>query len=155
MLISLANINAISLASSGLVNSIASSGFMNSPIVHELIGHEILHSFFSMVRGKKGKRLTRAQRRKLANRRRRWFTDNIIMHHKRLHDKNRAIVVSSARSRALAKKHNSEAHTPESPTRKWRERVEVRDRGKIIRGRVDARRMRARSRWVSVNEIVR
>lgn len=74
------------------------------------------------------------------------------MHHKRLHDKNREIVVSSARNNALARKLNLRKETPNSPNRKWRERVEVRDRGKIIRGRVDARRMRARSRWLSVAE---
>lgn len=139
--VSLANFNAISLASSGL---------MNSPLVHHLVGHEILHVFFSLVRGSRKSRLTRAQRRKLMNRRRRWFTDNIIMHHKRLHDRNREIVVSSARTRVLTKK--LAASTPDAaPERKWRDRVDTRDRGRTIRGRIDARRMRARSRWLSVS----
>ncbi len=140
-LISIANFNAISLASSGL---------MNSPLVHHLVGHEILHVFFSLIHGSRKSRLTRAQRRKLMNRRRRWFTDNIIMHHKRLHDRNREIVVSSARTRAISKK--LAASTPEpAQDRKWRDRVDTKDRGETIRGRIDARRMRARSRWLSVS----
>lgn len=138
--ISLANINAISLASNGL---------LNSPLVEHLLTHELMHAFFSMTyHGSKAKRLTRAQRRKLANRRRRWFVDNIIMHHKRLHDRNREIVVASAKTKSLARRlHKSDAPVPE--TRKWRDRVEIRDRGRTIRGRVDARRLRARSRWLS------
>ncbi len=145
--ISLANINAINLASSGL---------MNSPLAHHLIAHEIMHVFFSFVRGPRKANLTRAQKRKLANRRRRWFTDNIIMHHKRLHDRNREIVVASAKTRALSKKLASGQKEPQpESSRKWRDRVEVRDRGRIIRGRIDARRSRARSRWLSVAEMSR
>ncbi len=144
--IGLANFNAINLASSGL---------LNSPLVHHLIGHEIMHSFFSVIRKTKGKRLTRAQRRRMMNRRRRWFTDNIIMHHKRLHDKNRQIVIASAKTKIAARK--LARTTPEIPeeNRKWRDKVEVRDRGRTIRGRVDARRLRARSRWLSVAELSR
>ncbi len=138
--ISLANFNAIGLASSGL---------LNSHLVHHLIGHEIMHSFFSIIRGSKGKRLTRAQRRKLLNRRRRWFTDNIIMHHKRLHDKNRQIIVSSARTKVMSRRLDLKKDELSKP-KKWVERVDVRDRGKTLRGRIDARRMRARSRWLSV-----
>ena len=141
-LVSLANFNSISLASSGL---------MNSPLVHHLMGHEILHVFFSLVRGPRKSKLSRARRRKMTNRRGRWFTDNIIMHHKRLHDRNREVVISSVRTRVLAKK--LAAATPESaPSRKWRDRVDTRDRSRTIRGRIDARRSRARSRWLSVSE---
>lgn len=144
--ISLANINAINLASSGL---------MNSPLAHHLISHEIMHVFFSFVRGPRKANLTRAQKRKLASRRRRWFTDNIIMHHKRLHDRNREIVVASAKTRALAKRITAGQTQQPDPSRKWRDRVETKDRGSIIRGRIDARRVRARSRWLSVKEMAR
>jgi len=145
--ISLANINTISLASSGLINS---------PLAHHLISHEIMHVFFSFVRGPRKARLSRLQKRKMANRRRRWFTDNIIMHHKRLHDRNREIVVASAKTRALAKKLTAgqKAPQPES-SRKWRDRVDTKDRGQTIRGRIDARRSRARSRWLSVADMSR
>ncbi len=140
--ISLANINAINLASSGLINS---------PLSHHLVGHEILHVFYSVARGPRKLGLSRSKRRKLANRRRRRFTDNIVMHHKRLHDRNREIVISSAKTRALAKKLAAKQPSSAPDVRKWRDKVGgIKDRGAMIRGRVDARRMRARSRWLSV-----
>jgi len=108
-----------------------------------------MHIFFSLMRGSRRKRLTRAQRRKLANNRRRWFTDNIIMHHKRLHDRNREDAIASAKSRIMANKLSDGEETLAAP-KQWRERFDVRDRGRTVRGRVDARRMRARSRWMSV-----
>jgi hypothetical protein len=123
-----------------------------SPLMHHIISHEIMHSFFSLVRKKGKRRLTRAQRRRLMNRKRRWFTDNIIMHHKRLHDKNRQITIDGSRANAMARKLNKKENLMKKGDRKWRDRVEIRDRGKIIRGRVDARRLRARSRWLSVAE---
>jgi len=138
--IGLANFNAISLASSGL---------LSSPLVQHLVGNEISHVFFSLIRGSRRSRLTRARRRKMMNRRQRWFTDNIIMHHKRLHDRNREIVVSSVRARVLAKKLAASSPAV-NVERKWRDRVDTKDRGLSIRGRIDARRARARSRWLSV-----
>lgn len=153
LLIGLENFNAIGLASSGM---------LDSSLVHHLVGHEILHSLFSAVRRKKGRGLSRSQRRKMINRRRRRFTDNIIMHHKRIHDKNRQIVIASARSksassRLLRKKDHLERRglspkdMPNEST-KWRDYVDLRDRGAKIRGRVDARKLRARSRWLSAQE---
>lgn len=142
--ISLSNINAISSAAHGL---------MGSPLVQQIVTDEIFHSLFNMLRRKKGKKLSRSQRRKLANRRRRWFTDNIIMHHKRLHDRNREIVIASAKTKTLAKRL-MEQHAPKpETTNKWRDRVDVRDKGRTVRGRVDARRSRARSRWLSVQDL--
>ncbi len=143
--ISLSNINNIGIASSGL---------MNSRVAHQLVGYELFRCLFSSVRRKKGRRLSRSQRRKLFNRKRRWFTDNIIMHHKRLHDRNREIVISSAKSKVSARRlEKAKRKTPQPENRTWRERVEVRDKGRIVRGRVSARRARARSRWLSVSDI--
>jgi hypothetical protein len=144
----------VSLTNIG-ASSLSASGILGSPLVHHLIGHEIMHSFFSMIRGKKGKKLTRAQRRKLMNSRRRWFTDNVIMHHKRIHDKNRQIVVSSAKDRAMSKKLGRGTKMAPSNSTRWRDRVDIHDRGLTIRGRIDARRLRARSRWLSVVEASR
>jgi len=101
--------------------------------------------------------------RKSSNRKRRWFVDNIVMHHKRLHDRNRAIVVSNARSRALAKRESLKKNSPslqkQSPSFMERHRDnspqsqnDLREKAKSLRGRVDARRLRARSRWLSVME---
>lgn len=101
--------------------------------------------------------------RKAANRKRRWFVDNIIMHHKRLHDRNRAILVSNARSRALAIRGITKKESPslqqenslqrnQDPKMKWRNAVNLRERGKELRGRSDARRLRARSKWLAIME---
>lgn len=148
-------ISLLSLATSltGLnTPTISLSGLVNSPLTHHLIEHKIVNVFFSVIRGPRRSRLTRAQRRKTLNRRRRWFTDNIIMHHKRLHDRNRAIVVASVRAKVLAKKAAASGIAIES-SHKWRSRIESsKDRATAIRGRIDARRTRARSRWISAQE---
>lgn len=132
--------------------SITYSGIINSPLMTHVIEHEIMSALFSLIKGPRKSRLSRAQSRKMMNRRRRWFTDNIIMHHKRLHDRNREIIVASTRERVLAKK--AAANSPQiSASRKWRDRVDsTKERGHAIRGRIDARRSRARSRWVSVQQ---
>lgn len=107
--------------------------------------------------------MSRRQMRKTANRKRRWFVDNIVMHHKRLHDRNRAIVVSNARSRALAKREalKKSSLTPQKQSQTFAQRARdnspqsqdnLREKAKSLRGRVDARRLRARSRWLSVME---
>lgn len=125
-------------------------------------GHSLVHSLNSHVRrGRRGK-ISRRQARKILNRKRRWFVDNIILHHKRIHDRNRALVVSNARSRALAKKQKSESLTysrqesylrqnQEDPKR-WQNKVSLKERGEKIRGRVDSKKIRARSRWLSAIE---
>jgi hypothetical protein len=152
MILDFSLINAPVVGNISLVQNLTASALLNSPLVHELIGHKAFEVLCSLLKGTRGKRLTRAQRRKLLNRRRRWFVDNIIMHHKRLHDRNREIVISSARDRVMLKRLGANIRKPmdqNSPT-KWRDRVDGRDRGLSIRGRIDARRARARSRWLSV-----
>ena len=133
-------------------SSLSASGLMNSPILQQLIGDEMLHAFFSTIRKSKKPRLSRAGRRKVLNRKRRWFTDNIIMHHKRLHDRNRQITVSQAREQVQMGSKSKKRMDKQEPGR-WRDRVEIRDRGRIIRGRIDNRRSRARSRWLSVADV--
>ncbi|MBM5782702.1 MAG: hypothetical protein FJ368_04690, partial [Pelagibacterales bacterium] len=79
-------------------------------LVHGVAEHALVHSFFSITR--KGKGLSRSQRRKVANRRRRWFVDNIIMHHKRLHDKSRQNTIDNIRKRALEKREALKKRAP-------------------------------------------
>lgn len=101
--------------------------------------------------------------RKTTNRKRRWFVDNIVMHHKRLHDRNRAIVVSNARTRALAKREalkknpaglqkQNQTFAQKARDNSPQSKNNLRERARSLRGSVDARRMRARSRWLSVME---
>ena len=151
----------ISLATSftGLnMPTITYGGLINSPLAHHLIDHEILHVFFSLAKGPRKTRLTRAQRRKSINRRRRWFTDNIIMHHRRLQEINRQKLISSTRERALARKKNllnrslqkSKPKARPEINRTWQNGLSMRDRGLKIRGSVDTRKIRVRSRWLTV-----
>ena len=156
--ISLPNIVSLSLDVSNLLQPAGSS------FLHDLAGEGLAHALHSFAR-RSGRRkgMSRRQLRKTANRKRRWFVDNIVMHHKRLHDRNRAIVVSNARSRALAKrealKKNPAGLQKQNPTFAQRARDNspqsqnmLREKSKSLRGRVDARRLRARSRWLSVME---
>lgn len=129
-------------------------------LVQELAGHALAHVLYAQVRRVVGRRgLSRREIRKISNRKRRRFVDNIIMHHKRLHDKNRQSIISNARSRALARKNQVKkdtalmsSRTPESKAPDMRSKYSstVKERGERLRGRVDARRLRARSRWLTV-----
>lgn len=156
--IALPTVGAITLSLSGFVQA-------HPFLIHQVGGHALSHVFHSYVRYAGRKRsLNPRQLRKARNRKRRWFVDNIIMHHKRLHDKNREIVVGRARDSVLQKRKLMQKESPnllassfvrekpKSESSKWREAVDLRDRGKAIRGRVDARRLRARSRWMSVSD---
>ncbi len=131
-------------------------------LVHSVAEHALVHSFFSIVRkGRgKGKRISRAQRRKLTNRRRRWFVDNIVMHHKRLHDKNRQNAIDSIRKKALEKREALKKRTPtfkeallldrEGPSI-WRDKVNLKERSSSARDRIKMRELRAKSRWASLD----
>ncbi len=139
------------------------SNFLNAHplLVQDVAGHSLAHALYSHVRRGRHGRANRRQLRKEVNRKRRWFVDNIIMHHKRLHDRNRATVVFDVRSRVLARRKeleknplslqkSSTAQQDHSDSHKWRNAVSLKDRGAEMRGRADAKRLRARSRWLSV-----
>lgn len=128
-------------------------------LVHHVSQHALVHTFFSVVRKGRGRNLSRSQRRKIANRRRRWFVDNIIMHHKRIHDKNRQNTIDDLRKRALArrealkKKPNSLKEAllldREGPTI-WRDKINLKERTQSTRERIKMREIRAKSRWASL-----
>ncbi|NBX53211.1 MAG: hypothetical protein EBT63_06155 [Proteobacteria bacterium] len=160
MFLALANIGTIAFSPSALMAS-------HPVIAFELAGHSlghILHGFLKRNRKKRG--LSRSQMRKMANRRRRQFVDNIIMHHQRLANINRQVVVSNARERALARREkmkkqidmrnfdsrsNSQSFEKEQDIKKrWRGGISLKERGQKIRGMTDARRTRARSRWLTI-----
>jgi len=152
MILDFSLINTVVSGNISLVQNLSSSALLSSPLAHELIGHKAFEVLCNLLKSPKGRRLTRAQRRRMMNRRRRWFVDNIIMHHKRLHDRNRSIAISSARDKIIQRRLAVNMKKPidqASPT-KWRDRVDSKDRGLSIRGRIEARRARARSRWLSV-----
>jgi hypothetical protein len=136
----------------------------SSSFAQELVSEGLSHALYSFIR-RSGRRksLNRRQMRKTTNRKRRWFVDNIVMHHKRLHDRNRAIVVSNARTRALAKREalkknpaglqkQNQTFAQKARDNSPQSKNNLRERARSLRGSVDARRMRARSRWLSVME---
>jgi len=133
---------------------------LHPALINDVAGHALAHALYSHIRRAGRGRVSRRQARKMSNRKRRWFVDNIIMHHKRLHDRNRELLISNARTRALARRKSQEKQPPmgASPTlqkdrdqpTKWRDTVSLKQRGADLRGRSDARRLRARSRWLTV-----
>ena len=133
----------------------------HSALISEIGGQGLVHILYSHVRRSRRRRSTRRQVRKAVNRKRRWFVDNIIMHHKRLHDRNREMTVRKARMRALERKEmlskpnlvtrSQQKGKDQSDPMKWRNAVTLKERGEVIRGRIDARMLRARSRWLSLD----
>lgn len=123
-----------------------------------LAGHALAHTMYGQIRRAARRRGTnRRQMRKTTHRKRRRFVDNIIMHHKRLHDKNRQLIISNARSRALARRNQvkkspslEHARDLKQDDVKMKYTSNLKQRGERLRGHVDARKMRARSRWLSV-----
>ncbi|MBL6665039.1 MAG: hypothetical protein ISQ34_04255 [Rickettsiales bacterium] len=106
---------------------------------------------------------SRSKARKLANRRRRYFVDNIIMHHKRIHDHNRKLVVSSARDRAVARKKEMEhavrnkelkktAQKSRYEHQRWTQKPDIKARSMEIRNRLQTKRARTDSRWAALIE---
>ncbi len=134
-------------------------------IAYELVGHSLGHILFGFLKRNRRKRgFSRSQMRKMVNRRRRQFVDNIIMHHQRLANINRQILISNARERALAKKEKfknqsqtraQNMRTPDSSReqetkKRWQGGQSLKERGQKMRGMIDARRTRARSRWLTI-----
>ena len=131
-------------------------------LLQDLAIHGFEHVIRRLLKGTKRKRgLSRAENRKLTNRKRRWFVDNIIMHHRRLQEINRQKIVSSARERALLRKKNllnnslqrTKPKAKPEINRTWQNGLSMRDKGVKIRGNVDTRKIRARSRWLSAVNI--
>ncbi len=154
----------ISLPLTTLSLNVASFVITHPALIQEIAGHALAHTLYSYIsRAGRRRGMSRREMRKTMNRKRRWFVDNIIMHHKRLHDQKRASIISNARERALAKKEAAKKSALSSQRslspqqgqdnlNRWRNNVSLRERGAEIRGRVDARRLRARSRWLSIAE---
>ena len=82
--------------------------------------------------------LSLSERRKLVNRKQRWFTDNIIMHHKRLHDKNREIAVRLSYEKIIDKQRSRNPILSKQNI-SWCQRVDVKNRALLIKERLRAR----------------
>ena len=143
---------------------------MHPALVHEVGAHTLAHVLYSFIkRSCNRKGLSRRQIRKIVHRRNRWFVDNIIMHHKRLHDRNRQVIISDARKRAINKKQmsNNFANTSENvsltsklknrshfyDTQNYQESEEEKkkrqEKSEQIKLRLQAKQHRAKSRWIA------
>ena len=154
MFLSLPAIGSIAFSPAALIAS-------HPMIAYEIVGHtigQILYGFIKRNRKKRG--LSRAQMRKMTNRRRRQFVDNIIMHHQRLAKMNRQTIAGNARERAIARREkvkqkdilqkDRNSDREQEIRKKWRAGISLKERGQRIRGTIDARRTRARSRWLTI-----
>jgi hypothetical protein len=147
-------INSVSLYANSLITAYPA-------LVREVGTHLIAHSMNSYIRSGRNLRVSRRLRRRAMHQKRRWFVDNIIMHHKRLHDHNRELAIKEARKRGL-KLNNKEkkdslvksVRKPEMNDRKdaWQQKILIKEYSKQIRGRIEARRVRARTRWLTVKD---
>lgn len=135
-------------------------------LAYEVAGHGLAHAIHSYIE-RSGRRhgMSRHEMRKAVHRRQRWFVDNIIMHHRRLAERNRQIIINNSRTRIIAKKEKAKQHLElqrgdkieksdrENEFRsRWNSAFDLKERGKRIRGTIDVRRQRSRSRWLSVLE---
>lgn len=126
----------------------------------ELAGHglsQLLYSYLKRSVARRG--LSRHEMRKMASRRRRWFVDNIIMHHRRLADRNRQIIVSNSLERILASKkrenNDQQRNLAEDSFNKWGrnrwrggDESEIKNRGSDLRSRLKLQKSRRLS-WIN------
>lgn len=136
-------------------------------MINDIAGHALAHALYSHIRrGSRARGISRRQARKRSNRKRRWFVDNIIMHHKRLHDRNRELVITNARTRALARRkelekkpeqlsHSTLRHNRPKSDQRHQDRSALKKRGEELRQRTLMCRVRAERRWSSVMKIDR
>ncbi len=126
-------------------------------LIHDIAGYSLARLLYSHVRISRLTSSGRKKLRKLRNRRRRWFVDNIIMHHKRLHDNQRALIAKKSQRKSLSINKHSKTRERikqsvdlNADSFRWRNSLSIKDRAVEIRGRIDARKLRARSRWATI-----
>ena len=81
------------------------------------------------------------------------------MHHKRMHDKDRDLVINKAKERLNERKKQVKSKTKslkyidngsKEQRPNWQQTVLIQNRGSDIRGRIQTKKIRARTRWASV-----
>ena len=97
---------------------------------------------------RKKRTLTKAQRKRIANERRRKFIANVVIHHERLHENSRRERIEREKNRILS----NIVTRPRSKSvlelqRGERYRRQIDDKLARAKDRVYARRVRSRSRW--------
>ena len=132
---------------------------LHPALINEAVGHGLAHVLYSHLRrSSRSRGISRRKARKLTNAKRRWFVDNIIMHHKRLHDRNREMAIKNARLRALERRKELEKKMPTSLAlshTSLRKKIDLLEKGAQMRQRYEIRKIRAQSRWASVMQVQR
>ncbi len=134
------------------------TAIVNSELFRSIAQEGAVEAIFCLFRKRKKRRLSRSKRRKLASRKRRKFVDRVIMRHQEIHQKNRDLVLEEPeeleRRRKLKRKKKKikekEKEKRSNNGQKWQSSEDIKHKGTIIRGRIDARRLKARSRWLSI-----
>lgn len=145
-----------SLANTPLTLGVENFLHAHPALIHDIAGHALFHAFFSYSRARRRRGVNRRKMRKATNMKRRWFVDNIIMHHRRLHAQNRQIIVNNARQRAMQKKKDlqlsgeRQSFARQQQQKRPDQKQDFKTRINSMRGRVDEHRARTRSRWLSV-----
>jgi hypothetical protein len=111
----------------------------------------MLHNvgLYSLLNSRKKKKLTKTQRKRIANEKRRKLIANIIMHHQSLHQDNRKKAIERERQWVLS----NIVSRPRSKSVLQLQREERNRKNQInssltrTKDRVYARRLRSRSRW--------
>lgn len=131
---------------------------LNPNLLNDIAGYSLIRLQYSRSRIPRLSRFEKRQLRKIRNARRRWFVDNIIMHHKRIHDQNNKLKLDKSKENIKLNKNpkiNRGNISLISKSRNdccenWQNNLLLKERGRKIRGRIDSRKIRARSRWVSI-----
>lgn len=137
---------------------------MHPALINELASDALIHMLHSHSRrnGPRRRGLSRRAARKAFNRKRRRFVDNIIMHHKRLHDHNRKLSIKNARQRAIERKKQLEEPSllkesqalehqrKKQESTKWQDKVNIKKRSLDLRSTTNAKKLRAQSRWATL-----
>lgn len=110
---------------------------------------------YSNLNLKKRKKLSK----KLARLRRRRFVDRVVMNHVRAHEKSREMVRDFLKKKGKVnlitkqkKQKNTLSLQKEKSKEKWSDKVDPRHKIQQLRGRVELNRVRARTRWLSVQQ---
>ena len=108
---------------------------------------------FATIKSIKKSRITRSRKRKILIKKHRKFVDNVIMHHKRIHDRNSRRIVNLTKSKSpILKKTINKGHTDiiRDNILSRSDSFLKQDSIASMREKIEARRIRTKSRWAGM-----
>ncbi len=124
-------------------------------LIQDVATYSLAGILYSRTRISRLTRSCRRKLRKLRNRKHRWFVDNIIMHHKRMCDHNTSLykkrkkILDEEKQRKLKLKNKNRENSIDDSF-KWRNSTTNKERSSEIRQRIQAKKIRAMSRWATL-----